>query len=477
MAQIIIDIGATPDDSLGTPLRQAFADINQMFSEVYLSGPVDSSVRIANNAITTTVINSNLILSPSGIGKIQANNSVVPAIDDVYELGSPTRRFNSVYVGTGGFALTGNINVDGNVVASGNVFAEYFVGNGALLTGIDADTTKIINGNSEIQAYANGNIAVSVSGISNTAVFSSNQLSINTDTVVSGNLTVNGNVKYINVTNLNIQDPVIGLGRGANDTPLTSNDGFDRGTQLWYYNTQERSAFFGFDNSTGNIFAAVDVSVANEIVTVNDYGTMVLGNIVAENVNIGNTIAANNISAAANIVAAGNITGDYIIAGTAIVANVAFDNINTANITASGFANITGNVTSGNVISSGDITAVGNISGNYFVGNGTALIGVMADRGAEPSANWNNITNMGMYTINRTSWSGTQNTPIESNIFVGMLEVKNSTGLVISQTFWPGTVEISDVKLMWVRNYWDGVWTDWQKMINGNQTIDGGDRF
>ena len=83
MAQIIIDIGATPDDSLGTPLRQAFADINQMFSEVYLSGPVDSSVRIANNAITTTVINSNLVLSPSGIGKIQANNSVVPAIDDV----------------------------------------------------------------------------------------------------------------------------------------------------------------------------------------------------------------------------------------------------------------------------------------------------------------------------------------------------------------------------------------------------------
>jgi hypothetical protein len=406
MAQIIIDIGATPDDSLGTPLRQAFADINQMFSEVYLSGPVDSSVRIANNAITTTVINSNLVLSPSGIGKIQANNSVVPAIDDVYELGSPTRRFNAVYVGTGGFVLTGNINVDGNVVASGNVIAEYFVGNGALLTGIDANTTRIINGNSEVQAYASGNIAVSVSGISNTTVFSSNLLSINTDTVVSGNLTVNGNVKYINVTNLNVQDPIIGLGRGANDTPLISNDGFDRGTQLWYYNTQERSAFFGFDNSTGNIFAAVDVSIANEIVTVNDYGTMVLGNI----------------------------------------------------------------------ISVGNVQAVGNISGEYLIGNGTVLTGVLADRGLESNSNWNNITNMGIYTINRTSWSGTQNTPTDA-AFVGMLEVKNSTGLAITQTYWPGTVDVTNVILMWVRSYWDGTWTDWQKMINGSQTIDGGDQF
>jgi hypothetical protein len=84
---------------------------------------------------------------------------------------------------------------------------------------------------------------------------------------------------------------------------------------------------------------------------------------------------------------------------------------------------------------------------------------------------------MGVYTINRTSWSGTQNTPIDSLVFVGMLEVKNSTGLAIQQTFWPGTVDTANVKLMWVRNYWDGIWTEWQKMINGSQIIDGGDQF
>jgi hypothetical protein len=83
---------------------------------------------------------------------------------------------------------------------------------------------------------------------------------------------------------------------------------------------------------------------------------------------------------------------------------------------------------------------------------------------------------MGIYTINRTSWSGTQNTPTDA-AFVGMLEVKNSTGLAITQTYWPGTVDVTNVILMWVRSYWDGTWTDWQKMINGSQTIDGGDQF
>jgi hypothetical protein len=101
----------------------------------------------------------------------------------------------------------------------------------------------------------------------------------------------------------------------------------------------------------------------------------------------------------------------------------------------------------------------------------------MADRGTEPSSNWNDITNMGVYTVNRTSWTGTQNTPVDRQVFVGMLEVKNSTGLAITQTFWPGTVNSADVKLMWARNYWDGTWTAWQKMINGSQVIDGGDQY
>lgn len=307
MSQIIIDIGETPDDSLGTPLRQAFADINQMFSEVYLAGPVASTVRIANNAITTTVTNGNLVLNPSGIGKVQINNGLLPSIDDVYDLGSPTQRFNTVYIGTGGIDLDASITVSGTIRADGNIIAgQNFIGNGALLTGITAaSSAQLVNGNTVVDIdQPSAPVTITVDAVGNVAVF---------------------------------------------DTT-----------------------------------------------------------------------------------------------GVAVI---------------------------------GTITATGNVTADFFLGNATALDGVLADRGPEPSANWNNIEKMGVYTINRTSWAGTQNTPIDSQVFVGMLEVKNSTELAIVQTFWPGLVDTFNVKLMWVRNYWDGEWTAWQKMVNGHQVIDGGDQF
>jgi hypothetical protein len=61
---------------------------------------------------------------------------------------------------------------------------------------------------------------------------------------------VNGNYNLCQrITDLNVEDPIIGLGRGPNNAPLTTNDGKDRGEQLWYYSGSEKSAFTGFDNS------------------------------------------------------------------------------------------------------------------------------------------------------------------------------------------------------------------------------------
>jgi hypothetical protein len=372
MSQIIIDIGAAPDDSLGTPLRQAFADVNQMFSEVYLAGPVDSTVRIANNAITTTVINSNLVLNPNGIGKVQVNNGLLPAIDDVYDLGSPTQRFNTVYIGTGGIDLDASITISGTLRANGNIIAgQNFIGNGALLTGIVAgSSTQIQNGNTAVAiAQPNAPVTIAVDSVGNVAVFATTGVS------VTGAVTATGNISG-----------EFFIGNGSQLTGLAAS-----------YGNANVAAFL--PTYTGNLDS-------------------MLGNVVT-----------------------------------------------------------TGNVRGGNISSLGAITATGNVTASYFVGNATLLDGVLADRGAEPSSNWNNIEKMGVYTVNRTSWAGTQNTPIDSQVFVGMLEVKNSSEQAIVQTFWPGLVEVSNIKLMWVRNYWDGNWTAWQKMVNGNQVIDGGDQF
>ena len=57
MTQYTIDIGATPNDGQGDPLRTAFDYTNLNFDQIFASGPVLSNVAIANNTIRT--INSN----------------------------------------------------------------------------------------------------------------------------------------------------------------------------------------------------------------------------------------------------------------------------------------------------------------------------------------------------------------------------------------------------------------------------------
>jgi hypothetical protein len=67
--------------------------------------------------------------------------------------------------------------------ADGNLSANYFIGNGAFLTGID--TSLISNGTSNVKVYNNGNVAISVAGTTNVAVVTSSAFNL------AGNLTAN----------------------------------------------------------------------------------------------------------------------------------------------------------------------------------------------------------------------------------------------------------------------------------------------
>jgi len=768
MAQQIIDVGAAPDDGQGDTLREGFIKTNDNFTEIYTSGLVGSNVRIANNTITTTVINSDLLLSPNGIGKLKIQSAFVPTYNNVYDLGSPDLRFSTGYVGTGGIDVLGtsifrgnveitnliannvsisnvtvtnatvlgnsilgntatanyfigdggllsnvrveaptsinngtsNINIavangnilvtaagtqqwmfgtdgtltlpdnrgiksatnidisidtpdsstftwqfgeegtltaPGNITTTANISGAYILGNGSQLTGIDA--TSIQNGTSNVRVAASGNVTFGIGGTGNVVVVSTqgiavnntritglaepeqnqdaatknyvdsvaqgldpkasvnvstttalgsytynngsagvgatitgtatgvltidgqavvlndrvlvknepsaggldayngiylcttagavgvayvltrstdfnqpsemysaftftetgtynadtgwvctnnsatpitigttpilftqfsgagsytantsaglllsgtvfsakvdnittafdgtgnivvkasanlttpnigaatgtslsvtgnitgnnvnigNNLSVLGDAVITGNLTVDGTATYINIESLEVQDPIIGLGRGPNNTPLTTNDGKDRGTRLWYYSTSEQSAFVGFDNSQQKLIAATNVSITNEIVTVQDYGTIDVGN----------------------------------------------------------------------------VAAVGNISANYVIGNGTVLTSVMTDRGYDQN-NYDTLTQMGVYTVNRVSWGGVTGAPTDSMVTVGLLEVKTSTNSTTVQSFFPGTIT-EDVKIQFDRTLWAGVWTPWVRLTSNGQQIEGG---
>jgi len=139
MTQYTIDIGAAPDDGQGDPLRTAFDYTNLNFNQIFTAGPVLSNVAIANNTIRTTNSNGNLILAPNGIGKIQANATVVPALDNVYDLGSPSRRFNSIYIGTGGLNISGPLSF-GNVTVN-NISSTGFMSAAGNITGANLQAT------------------------------------------------------------------------------------------------------------------------------------------------------------------------------------------------------------------------------------------------------------------------------------------------------------------------------------------------
>lgn len=74
------------------------------------------------------------------------------------------------FVSVSGNVTGGNIFTAGAVSATGNVTGSYILGNGSLLTGLLTD--RISNGTSNVAVVsANGNIAISVTGTANSAVF------------------------------------------------------------------------------------------------------------------------------------------------------------------------------------------------------------------------------------------------------------------------------------------------------------------
>ena len=612
MSQIIIDTGNVADDGTGSTLRQAFTDVNTMFTQVYTAGPVGSNIQIANNQIVTTVINQDLIIAPSGIGNLQANARVVPGVNDVYDLGSPTKRWNTIYVGTGGLDIQGGLNFGGNVSAN------YFIGNGSQLTGIIAEAShEIANGTSNVNIVtANGAVTVSINGTDNVAAFTQSAFYTETDIIANGAVSASGNVigNYIlgngalltglsggtsisnGTSNVAIKSPdgnvTISVG-GVDDVALfTTTDiqlkgnvdilgtvvapGFDlESGNLALSGNITAQYFIGNGSLLTGIVTDTSKKIANgtsnvNIATANGNVTVGVGGVA----NVA-TVTTGGVSVAGRISATGNIAGGYFVGNGALLtgitsgSRIASGNSNVVIESANGDVTIgvhgVGNVAvftptdiqlKGNVdilgtivapgldFESGNLAVIGNISADYYYGNGRNLTGISAtsaqkiangtsnvniatangnvtvgvggvanvaiftttgqnlagslsasgnittgasftgngvgltstlvDQGNDPN-NWNTNLKMGVYTVNRTSWSGTIGAPLDSQVFKGILEVINSTGLSASQVFYPGAVTAGDVMMQWNRNYFNGVWTGWVKIINDDQVVHGGD--
>lgn len=636
MTQQIINTGTLTNNS--ESLRPAFDAVNNNFSQLWAAGPVDSNVVIANNVISTTPVNTSLILAPAGMANVQANARIVPGISGVYDLGAQDKRWDSIYGDYfygNGFFLTGiqvanvgslvngnsnvaidgpggnitvNVNgvpnvvtftrsqasVNGNVVASGNITANYFIGDGSLLTNIVATAgASIDNGNSNVRISGDAaNVAVSVSGVGNVAVFSPTGLQV-ANTVTSGSVTALGNIVAVNFA-----------GNGAALTSITGANVTGNVPKATYAYTAAQAGLAGTANivvdnaqpnitsvgTLGNLRVAGNINaLSNVVTTANVLASYFIGNgrhltgvlsTGAKNIangtsnisitqsdgpitvgvsNVSNTVVftSSGTSFSTDVGVSGNLTTGSILTDNYYYANgqpldmqepsgsntqIQFnDNGNfgaSANLTfdaGNSILSVNGTVDTGNIVVSGGISAVGNVTADYFigsfvgnitgnisvpgantqviynnnglaaassafafdqnsnvltvdgtftaagnvvadtfVGNGAGLTNTLVDRGTDIN-DWNALTQMGVYTVNRSSWSGTNGTPLDSQVFIGLLEVKNSTGTTVEQSFYPGQVDLNDVKIQWTRNSWSGSWTPWVMMINGSQQINGGE--
>jgi hypothetical protein len=320
MAQQIINTGANANDGTGEPLREAFTAVNDNFTEIYTAGPVGTDVRIVGNTITTLQINQNLTLKPNGIGLIQANATVVPSVNLVYDLGSVTKQWDSVYAG-------------------------YFIGNGALLTGV-------VGGNA-----SNSFSTISANGVNIVANSSTGVLTL----TPGNNITIAGSAGSNTVT------------FGVSASPSFSGN-VSGGNFLTGGTVSAAGNITGANlRTTGSISTAGNITANNVVFSGNLVGNIsTTGNIIA-----GNVISTQAIIAASDITSAANITGSYIFGNGAFLTGISGGAGNYSNANVSAFLP----------------TYTGNVSAAYFIGNGSQLTSITGANvvGIVPRANIANV--------------------------------------------------------------------------------------
>jgi hypothetical protein len=220
-----------------------------------------------------------------------------------------------------------------NITTTANIAANYFIGNGSLLTGIDA--TSIQNGNSNVKVYANANVATSVNGVANVLLVTGTGVNI------TGTISANGNV----------------TGGNVNTGGLISAGGNVTGSNV---------------NTAGLISAGGNITGGNVITggAVSAASVSASGNITGGNASILGTTASTSKTTGALTVGGGVGVAADLYVGNSIVA----DGGAYGNVTTTQFASVFGSGGGPNPYSIMQVRASDGASGlgmQAFTGSGT----------------------------------------------------------------------------------------------------------
>ena len=279
------NISANTVNAVNAVLSGNVSANNVNSGNVSLTGNVLSTLNVSANVNTAGLSSTGNVHAPYFIGNVIGNitGNLAVAGANTFVIFND----NGVANSTSGFTFDKSSNlvtVGGNVTATGNITGSYFVGNGALLTGVVTNSSTILNGNSNVSVSFNGNVSVSANGTPNVISFT------DTGTFTSRQISSAGNVTAANI---------------RSDGVITA--------------VGNVTAPYFIGNVVGNISGNLSVSGGNTQVVFNDNGVA--------NATSGFTFdkATNAVSMFGNLTVSGNTNANLVyvnsgnIAGTVIV--------------------------------------------------------------------------------------------------------------------------------------------------------------
>ena len=171
--------------------------------------------------------------------------------------------------------LTGNVtgNVAGNV--TGNVAGNQSGGTVSATSAAVADLTsgRVVLAGTSGELEDNGNLTFDGSTLTVTGA-----ASVTTNLTIGGNLTVNGTTTQVNTTNTTIEDVLLEL-QVVDGGALGSDTDKDVGLVLNYYSGSAKKAAIYWDDSTGRIALAAEVSESAGVLTASAYSGLEIGSL------------------------------------------------------------------------------------------------------------------------------------------------------------------------------------------------------
>ena len=315
----------------------------QSGSNVYGNLTVQTFLTVTGNVIGGNVVTVGLVSATSNVtGGNILTAGIITATGNVTSGNILTAGIMS----STGNAIHGNITTAGLISATGNV-----TGGNLLTAGFVSATGNIVTG-------TNGFIGIGTSTPDTELTILANPQTISYP--ITGNSTTAGTDLHISGAdgaNTRITQDSFGTGSYVAFTGRTGRGTAAAPSQTLLNDTLAQFTARGFSNGSlqfGNASTGrVDIVAAENFTDTSR----------ATNVQIYTTAAASITPTAVATFSSAN--------GLSVTGNVAGSNVLTAGLMSS-----TGNAIHGNILTTGIVSATGNITGNYFIGNGSALTGL-----------------------------------------------------------------------------------------------------